>query len=75
MKRMKCFLIIEHSISLRRKHEDSQGQQLNQRSFSLAMQFAYSLCIAMYALLPVAQQCICQGFFIMNWRHCSALKL
>ena len=43
MKRMKSVLIIEHSISLLRKHEDSQGQQLNQRSFSLTM-----LCMLYY---------------------------
>ena len=44
MKRIKSFLtiIIEHSIFLILKHEDSHGQQLNQRIFSLTMQFAYS---------------------------------
>ena len=39
------------------------------------MQFAYTLCIALYALLSAAQQCNFQGFFIMNWRHCSAENL
>ena len=76
MKRIKrFFLTIEHPISLLRQHEDSHGQQLNQRSFSLTMQFAYSLCIALYTLLFAAQQCNFQKFFIMNWHHCSALKL
>ena len=70
-KNQKKKLTIEHSISLLRKHEDSRGQQLNKRIFSLTMQFAYSLCIALYALLTVAQQRNFQGFFIMNWRYCS----
>ena len=39
------------------------------------MQFAYSLCIALYALLSATQQCNFQGFFIMNFRHSSAQKL
>ena len=54
MKRIISFLTVDHSISLLRKHEDSHGQQLNQRIFSLTMQFAYSLCIALYALLSAA---------------------
>ena len=49
-KNQKFFLTIEHSISLLRYHEDSHGQQLNQRILSLTMQFAYSICIALYAL-------------------------
>ena len=51
----KVFLTIEHSISLLRLHEDSHGQQLNQRIFSLTMQFAYTFCIAQNALLSAAQ--------------------
>ena len=72
MKRIKGFLTIEHSIFLLRKHKDSQGQQLNQMIFSLTIQFAYTLCIALNALLSAAHLCNFQGFFIMNWRHCSA---
>ena len=72
MIRIKSFLTIDLSVSLLRLHEDSPGQQLNQRTFSLTMQFEYSLCIALYALLSLAEQCNFQGFFIMNWRHCSA---
>ena len=49
-KNQKICLTIEHSISLLRKHEDSQGQQLNQRIFSLTIQFAYSFCVALHAL-------------------------
>ena len=74
MKRIKSFLTSEHSISLLLKHEDSHGQQLNQRIFSLTMQFAFSLCISLYALLSGAQQCYFQGFFIMNWRPTVLFK-
>ena len=74
MKRIKSFLTIEHCIPLLRYHEDSHSQQLNQRIFSLTMQFAYSPCIALYALLSAAKQWNFQGFFIMNWRHCSERK-
>ena len=38
----------------------------NLKYFSLTMQFAYSVCIALYALLSAAQQCNFPGFFIMN---------
>ena len=48
-------MTIEHSISLLREHEYSNGQQFNQRIFNLTMQFAYTLCIALYALLSAAQ--------------------
>ena len=72
MKRIKSFVTIEHSISLLRQHEESNSQQLNQRKFSSTMQFALSLCIALYALLSAAQQCNFQGFFIISFRHCSA---
>ena len=77
MKRTKhfFFLRIKHFISLLCKHEDNDGQQLNQRICSLTMQFAYSLYITLYALLSAAQQWNFQGFFTMNWRHCSAKKL
>ena len=55
MKRINGLMTNEHSFSLLRLHENSRGQQLNQRIFSLTMQFAYTLCIALYALLSAVQ--------------------
>ena len=40
MIRIKSFLTIHHSISLLRQHGETHGQQLNQRIFSLIMQFS-----------------------------------
>ena len=55
MKNNQKFVTIELSVSLLRKHKGSHYQQLNQRVLALAMQFAYQLCSALYALLSVAR--------------------
>ena len=58
MKINKSFVTIELSLSLLRLHEESHYQQFiinNQRVLALAMQFAYQLCIALYALLYVVR--------------------
>ena len=42
--------------------------------FNLTMQFAYSLCIALYALLSAAQQWNFQGFFYYELVSLLCLK-
>ena len=49
----KSFATIALSVSLLRKHEGSHYQQFNGKVLALTMQFAYTLCVALYALLSV----------------------
>ena len=49
--------------------------QLCQRVLALTMQFAYKICITLYALLSVAWHWNFQRLFILNRRHCPSKNI
>ena len=59
-------MTIELSVALLPLHEGSHYQRFDQKVLALTMQFAFYICITLYALLSAAQHWNFQRLYMMN---------